>query len=193
MHDDLAQRLALLQFEIENMKQRFTSDPRVRPELDTLRGSVALLAEDLHRICERLHPAVLDTLGLVRGIESLCEDHARLTGVRPGFVHRSIPPRLPDNVSLCLYRVVQEALQNAAKHAQATAVFVGAHPEGEGIRATVRDTGRGFERRPGGRMGLGLTFITERVTLLDGRCSISSVPGKGTRVSVWVPYHCAGK
>lgn len=193
MHDDLAQRLALLQFEIEGMKQRFASDTRILPELDSLRGSVAVLAEDLHRMCERLHPAVLDNLGLIRGIESLCEDHARLTGVRPEFVHRSIPPRLPANVSLCLYRVVQEALQNIGKHARAAAVFVTVCRKGDGIRAAVRDKGPGFARKPAGRTGLGLTFISERVNLLEGRCTISSAPGKGTRISVWVPCLGSGK
>jgi signal transduction histidine kinase len=193
MHDDLAQRLALLQFEIAGMKQRFASQPQISSDLDSLCGSVALLADDLHRICEQLHPAVLDRLGLVRGIESLCGDQAKMSGMKVVFVHGSIPEHLPPEVALCLYRVVQEALQNAAKHSGAREVFVTLRREGDGIRAIVRDTGRGLEKKSGGRQGLGLTFIAERVNLLHGRSTISTAQRKGARISVWVPYRCTGK
>jgi signal transduction histidine kinase len=188
MHDDLAQRVALLQFEIEDMKRRFTSQPQVLPELDSLRGCVTMLAEDVHRICERLHPIVLDNLGLVRGIEFLCEEQARTGGLKASFVHGCIPRRLPANVSLCLYRVVQEALQNAAKYSGADQVTVRLHKEDNGVRALVSDTGRGFDMKAASRSGLGLMFLAERVKLLDGRCAIRSAPGKGTLISAWVPY-----
>jgi signal transduction histidine kinase len=186
MHNDLAQRVALLEFEIESMKRRFTSQPQVLPGLDSLRGSVALLADDVHRICERLHPVVLDNLGLVQGIKFLCEHQSKTGGLKASFFHGSIPERLPTNVSLCLYRVVQEALQNAAKYSGAVEASVELHIEGRGVRGIVSDAGRGFDIKKT-RSGLGLVFISERVQLLDGRCSIRSAPGKGTRISVWVP------
>lgn len=197
MHNDLAQRVALLEFEIESMKRRFAAraetphEPTLREvvltELDSLRGAVGLLADDVHRICEQLHPAVLENLGLVRGIGSLCEDHARTNPVTPRFVHGLIPETLPAGVSLCLYRVVQEALQNAAKYATASEVTVTLRQEGRGIRAIISDNGRGFERKTLARPGLGLMFISERVKLLGGRSAIRSAPGNGTRISVWVP------
>lgn len=193
MHDDLGQRVALLQLEIESMKRQFTAQPLLMSQLDSLRGSVALLAEDLHRICERLHPVVLDNLGLVRGVAALCEDQINITGMKTVFVHGSIPQRLPGSVSLCLYRVVQEALQNAAKHSGAGEVLVTLRREGEGVRAEVRDNGCGFDTKVRGSSGLGLIFIAERVNLLDGLCSITSFPGKGTRISAWVRLRESGK
>lgn len=188
MHDDLAQRVALLQFDVEAMKQRFTAFPQVLTELESLRGGVALLADDLHRICERLHPAVLENLGLVRGIAALCEDHERLGAMKVTFTHRSIPDNLPPQVSLCLYRTVQESLHNAAKYSGTAEVFVTLRGDGDGIRAVVRDVGRGFDMRSHSGSGLGLRFLAERVNLLNGRCSITSAPGKGTRISAWVSH-----
>lgn len=193
MHDDLAQRVALLDFDIERMKQRFQAGPlplkkgEVLPELDSLHGSVALLADDLHRICERLHPAVLDSLGLVCGIESLCRDHCRLNRMKVSFVHDRIPESLPDNVSLCLYRMVQETLRNAAKYSGAKSVTVTLRKIAGGIRAVVRDDGRGFQLNRTGRPGLGLVFLAERVRLLAGRCAVRSAPAQGTSISAWVP------
>jgi signal transduction histidine kinase len=188
MHDDLAQKVALLQFQIEGMKRRLGSQPQVLPELESLRGCVAMLAEDVHRICFRLHPVILDNLGLVRGVEFLCEEHFRTTGVKATFEHHAIPEQIPSNVALCVYRVVQEAVQNVAKHSTAKDVTVKLRKIGNGIGAEICDAGQGFDMRDSeAKPRLGLVFISERVRLLGGRCTIRSTPGKGTRVSVVVP------
>ena len=188
MHDDLAQKVALLAFQIEGMKRRLVSQPQVLPELDSLHGCVAMLADDVHRICFQLHPVILDNLGLVRGIEFLCNEQTRTSGVEVAFVHCLVPDRLSSNVSLCLYRVVQEALQNIGKHASAKKARVILQKMGSGLRVVIRDTGQGFDMNEADtRQGLGLVFISERVKLLRGRCVIHSVPGKGTRISAYVP------
>src|SRR5580692_4756707 len=80
MHDDLAQKVALLEFQIEGMKRTFDQRDGATAELECLRRSVAALAEDLHRICYRLHPVVLDNLGLVAGVDFLCNEFARVSG-----------------------------------------------------------------------------------------------------------------
>jgi signal transduction histidine kinase len=192
LHDDLAQKVALLEFEIEGMRRRFRSQPHVLAELHSLSGCVATLAEDVHRICCRLHPVVLDNLGLVRGVAFLCEEHSRTSGMQTVFQHDNIPERLPANISLCLYRVIQEALQNAAKHSWANAATVTLHAVESGIRAVVSDTGRGFDMNAASaKAGLGLVFISERLRLLGGRCIIRSTPGAGTRISAFVPLACS--
>lgn len=188
MHDDLAQKVALLEFQIESMKRKFNQPDGALAELESLRGSVAALAEDLHRICYRLHPVVLDNLGLVAGVEFLCDEYARLSGVIPKFVPETVPDSVPSNVALCLYRVIQEALNNTHKHAGANEVAVLLRGFPNGIRAIVSDSGRGFETNYSGtKSGLGLTFICERVRLLGGRSSVRSAPGRGTRIEVFVP------
>jgi signal transduction histidine kinase len=188
LHDDLAQKVALLQFQIEGMKQRLGALPQVLPELESLRGCVAMLAEDVHRICFRLHPVILDNLGLVRGVEFLCDEHSRTTGVKATFEHHAIPERIPTNVALCLYRVVQEAIQNVVKHSTTKDVTVTLRKIRNGIGAEVCDAGQGFDMsESAAKPRLGLGFISERVRLLGGRSTIRSTPGKGTRVSVVVP------
>jgi signal transduction histidine kinase len=188
MHDDLAQKVALLQFQIEGMKRKFNRQDRAIDELECLRGSVAALAEDLHRICYRLHPVVLDNLGLVAGVEFLCSEYARMSGVSPRLVCEAVPDQVPSNVGLCLYRVIQECLNNVNKHAGATEVTVLLRGFKNGIRAIVSDSGCGFEANCArAKSGLGLTFISERVKLLGGRSSIHSAPGRGTRIETFVP------
>jgi signal transduction histidine kinase len=187
MHDDLAQKVALLEFQIEGMKRKFKCDPAIE-ELECLRGSVASLADDLHRICHRLHPVVLDNLGLVAGVEFLCNEHFRISGVDPTFVSEMVPNGIPSSVALCLYRIVQEALNNIHKHACAKQVVVALRGSTNGIEASVSDSGRGFEvsnTRP--KSGLGLTFICERANLLGGQSRIHSTPGRGTRIEAFVP------
>jgi signal transduction histidine kinase len=188
MHDDLAQKVALLDFQIESMKRKLNHRDGALAELECLRGSVAALAEDLHRICYRLHPVVLDNLGLVAGVEFLCNEYARISSVQPKLVCETVPDDVPANVALCLYRVVQEALSNVHKHAYAKQVAVLLRGFTNGIRAIVSDSGRGFELNyAGAKSGLGLTFISERVKLLGGRSSIRSAPGRGTRIEAFVP------
>jgi signal transduction histidine kinase len=187
MHDDLAQKVALLEFQIEAMKRKFKCDPAIE-ELESLRGSVAALAEDLHRICHRLHPVILDNLGLVAGVEFLCDEHSRISGIDPTFVCETVPNGVPSSVALCLYRIVQEALNNVHKHACAKHVVVTLRGCTNGIEASVSDSGRGFEvSNAGPKSGLGLTFICERVNLLGGQSRIRSAPGRGTRIEAFVP------
>lgn len=188
MHDDLAQNVALLEFQIEAMTRRLRAEPQVVLELESLRGCVAMLAEDVHRICHRLHPVILDNLGLVRGIQFLCEEHTRTSGIKAEFLHGDLPDQLPVNLSLCIYRVVQEALQNVARHSKAPEATVTLHKTRTGIRVVVCDNGCGFDPNAvAAKSRLGLVFASERVKLVGGRCMVCSAPGKGTRISAFVP------
>jgi signal transduction histidine kinase len=199
IHDDLGQKLALLEIQVERMKRARAPEARLVIELEALRGCVAGLAEDLHRICHCLHPVILDNLGLVAGIESLCEEYTRMSGVAVKFVCGDIPPAT-SNISLCLYRVVQEALHNVAKHSRAKRATVTLCGSSTGIQVMIRDTGGGFDlslyRGASARanaparsnQGLGLISLDERVRLLRGRFEIRSKPGRGTRIVAFVPF-----
>jgi len=187
--DDLGQKLALL----EIMKRTPDREERPVSEWESLRGSVAGLPDDLHPICHCLHPVILHTLGLTAGIEFLCEEYTRMSGIAVKFVSGNIPPASP-GVSLCLYRVVQEALHNVAKHARAKRVKVVLCGDSAGIQVMIRDAGCGFDpsfprtERTRANHGLGLISLSERVRLLGGRFEIRSRPGRGTRILAFIPF-----
>jgi two-component system, NarL family, sensor kinase len=187
IHDDLIQRLGVLEIQLETMKRTPAGEGRRNSELESLRASVAELTEDLHRICYDLHPVLLDSLGLAAAVQFLCEECTRMRGIQVKFLHHDVP-KVPENVSLCLYRVVQESLQNIAKHARADRASVSLAGSDTCMRLVIRDTGCGFDpMRARANPGLGLTSLRERVRLLEGRCEIHSRVGYGTRIAVSVP------
>ncbi len=188
LHDELGQRLALLEIQIEEMKRRLGPDEKLASDLVNLRARVGEIADDVHRICCRLHPAILENLGLVAAVQSYCEEYTTWSGIKTRFSHCSVPSRLPAGVALCIYRVVQESLRNVAKHSRANRALVIVRGMKHGVQVVVQDRGRGFvmdEARSKG--GLGLISVTERVRLAGGTCNIRSAPDRGTRIQAWVP------
>jgi signal transduction histidine kinase len=196
LHDELGQRLALLEIQIEEMKRRLGCDERLASDLAALRTRVGEIAEDVHRICYRLHPAVLENLGLVPAIRSYCEEYSAWSGIRTRFSHCEVPGHLPSSATLCIYRIVQEALRNVAKHSRASRAMVILRGVRHGLQIVVKDSGRGFvldQVRSKG--GLGLISLSERVRLAGGNCVIRSAPDHGTRIQAWIPLAmeaCAG-
>jgi signal transduction histidine kinase len=179
IHDDLIQRMGVLAIQLDQM------------DVASLRASIAGLTEDLHRICYGLHPVLLDNLGLSAAVEFLCEEYTRMRGFQVTFLRRGVPP-ISQNISLGLYRVVQEALHNVAKHAGADRATVVLCGSGNCIRVAIRDNGCGFDPTRGRvKNGLGLISIRERVRLLGGRCDIRTKPGSGVRIAVCVPLASA--
>jgi signal transduction histidine kinase len=187
LHDELGQRLALLEIQIEQMERRLASDAQVTSELESLRGHVVALADDVHRICYRLHPAILENLGLIAALESYCEEYAAHSGVKTRFIHCGVPAQLPKTLALCVYRIVQETLRNVARHAHARHALVVLRGNADRIEVTIKDSGRGFDLALVRGNGLGLISLTERVHLAGGTCTILSAPGKGTRIHASLP------
>jgi len=187
LHDELGQRLALLELQIEEMQRRLGSNAEVASGLGRLRVHVGEIADDVHRICCRLHPAVLEHLGLIAALRAYCEEFGAWSGVKTRFNHCGISAQLPSGVALCIYRVVQEALRNVAKHARASRAMVILRGSRGAIHVVVRDTGRGFDLDQACAKGLGLISLAERVRLAGGTCVIRSAPGRGTRIQASVP------
>jgi|SRR5579883_701317 signal transduction histidine kinase len=187
LHDELGQRLALLEIQIEEMTRRLEANPEVTACLARLRAQVGEIADDVHRICYRLHPAILEHLGLIAAIRSYCDEYSTWSGVKTRFTHCGVGPKIPPAVALCIYRVVQEGLRNVAKHAGARRALIALRGSGGRIQVVVKDCGRGFVLREGCTKGLGLTSVAERVRLAGGTCVIRSAPGRGTRIQAWVP------
>ena len=185
LHDDLTQRLARLAIDAGRLEQGDGGD---RGVVTTMRSDLVQLSEDVHALSYRLHPSVLDDLGLVEALRAECDRVARRGALRVEVDARDVPEALPGDASLCLFRVAQEALSNAARHAGASAVTVLLSPSGRGLQLAVSDNGSGFDpARSRDRASLGLASMRERVRLVHGQLDIESTPGRGTTVVAWVP------
>src|SRR5262249_32846436 len=135
-----------------------------------------------------LHPSKLEQLGLVASVRGLCKEQAQAHGLEVEFTHKPMPPSIPDDTVLCLYRIAQEALRNVARHSGARYARVELGGGGDGVSLRIVDGGVGFD--PGaadGNGGLGLLSMRERLRLVGGAIAIDSRPSAGTRIDVHVP------
>lgn len=186
LHDDISQRLALLADDADHLRvEAVLADESNRRRLDKLVDQARNLSEDLRRISHRLHPSVIQDLGLSVAIRSLTADFADRTGMPASFVEKSVPPHLPLDVSTALYRIVQEALRNVTKHAGETSVLVTLNGRADDLVLFVSDLGAGFDATH--QFGLGLLSMRERAYLAGGAFSLVSSVGNGTTVQVRVP------
>jgi signal transduction histidine kinase len=185
MHDDLTQRLARLAIDAGRMEENGLAAPE---GMRLLREDLVRLSEDVHALSYRLHPSMLDDLGLVEALKAECDRVGQHGSPRVKMEAREVPEELAPETSLCLYRVAQEALSNAVRHARASAVSVLLSQNGKGLQLTVSDNGRGFDPAVAhGHASLGLASMRERVRLLRGELDIESTPGRGTSVVAWLP------
>jgi signal transduction histidine kinase len=186
LHDDIGQQIALVVADLQraaDLGERFA-----RAALSRAHG----LAKSVHELSHRLHPVKLRLLGLPAALSSLQHELSR-PGVTITFTHANVPNALPQEVTLCLYRVVQEAMQNAVKHSGAREILVHLQGGDTGLTATVVDDGAGFDVDGKFGKGLGLVSMTERLEAVGGTLKIRSAPGSGTRLKVTVPAADAGQ
>jgi PAS domain S-box-containing protein len=189
LHDDLSQNLALLAVKLDILGQKppiARSD--VSKHMAELSAQVRNLSSSVHRMSHDLHPAKLEQLGLLAAARGLCRDFGATQNVAIEFVPHDVPRLVPDDIALCLYRVVQEALQNVVKHSGAATAKVELSGSGSELCLVVSDQGCGFESSAKTDEGsLGLISMRERVRLVRGRISVQSIEGQGTRIMVLVP------
>ena len=187
LHDDLNQRLAMLSVDAD-LLGRMNHDPEAQPLIEGIGSRVRSLSTEVHKLSYQLHPAKLEQLGFIAATRSFCHELSNQVGIPVDFVYDALPRDLASNVALCLYRIVQEALQNVAKHSRATRARVEVKREGDDIRLLISDNGRGFDMGIVQRhAGLGLVGMRERVRLVRGDFSFHSEPGQGVRIEVVVP------
>jgi PAS domain S-box-containing protein len=189
LHDDVNQRLALLAIELQRAKDSIPeSEALVRDRIDQSRARLIDISKDVQALSHRLHSSKLEYLGLVAAANSFCKELTDRHKVTIEFNHSNIPQTLSQDISLGLFRVLQEALQNAVKHSGAQQFKVELHNTGEELHLTVSDSGIGFDSHDAmyGR-GLGLISMRERLQLMKGKFSIESERGQGTMISAWVP------
>ncbi len=188
LHDDLTQRLALLELNLETLQRKHPTPGQLAENLQSFREQVTGLSEDLRRIAYRLHPSVLDDLGLAVAAETYVRYFSERENIQVAFHHTNIPAIVDADAALCLYRVLQESLHNISKHSGAHSAQVSLAGFDGMLRLTVKDAGSGFDAKAiRGKGGLGLRSMEERAHLLGGTFRINS-DGKGTEVVVEVPH-----
>ena len=191
LHDDFNQRLAALSVELESLERTRVALPEsIMPQLAAIRGQVGRLSDDLHDLAYRLHPSLLEHVGLEVAIRDHISEFTKRTRLPVTFTAHEVPEQLSPDVATNLFRVMQESLQNVSKHAEATIVTVRLSGSSKGIGLSVRDNGKGFdfENRNSRVKGLGLVSMQERTRLLGGFLQIQSPSGKGVKVCAWVPH-----
>jgi signal transduction histidine kinase len=192
LHDEIGQTLAVLEIELSHA-QSLTDDSQaaIRDRLRRARELAGKTVQTVRNISLLLRPALLDDLGLVPALQWLLEDFERRSGVSCEFSEDGVQELLPDSVKTCVYRVVQEALHNCEKHAEASQVRVAVRRAADQIGVDIEDNGRGLELNskgmPGRNAGLGILGMRERAARVGGVITLDSSPGKGTRICLQIP------
>ena len=189
LHDDLNQRMALLSIELEQVGQMLSTKPEdVGERVKGLQKKAMGISTEIHRMSYTLHPSKLDHLGLVPALKSFCEEFAQSRGIQVDFAAKGFPADLSTDITLCVFRVAQEALQNAAKHSGAFHLKVDLDHIQTAVEMTISDQGCGFDVNTD-KMTRGLGFISmkERLRLVNGDMKIRSKPSNGTQISISVP------
>jgi signal transduction histidine kinase len=187
LHDDVTQRLALLAIDAgrEEGKLPGLAGGSV---MRRMREGLVRLSEDVHALSYRLHPSILEDLGLVEALKSECERFSLSCSTRLAVTLEEIPRELPSEAALCLFRIAQEALRNIARHSRADRAELCLEHVYDGLQLTIRDDGVGFDPMSHqARASLGHAGMRQRVSLLGGRLAIGSSPGHGVTIVAWVP------
>jgi signal transduction histidine kinase len=208
LHDEVGQALTAIKMGV-GVALRAGGDARARSSLEEARAIAESTLHNVRDLSQLLHPSMLDDFGLPETLAAYLRSYTKRTGIRATFTHDGIDGRLPGDVEVCLYRIVQEALTNVAHHSGSPSVAVALERRADQVRLTVDDQGRGLgraarpdiqERRSGvpgdiahaePRRGLGLIGMRERAQALAGRFAIENRPEGGVRVSVTLPVPAA--
>ena len=189
LHDDINQRLTLASVRLGYLRQNPpASAADLDQEIGTVSQELADLVADIQALSHGLHPARLDLLGLERAAAAFCEELSNRHDVTIDGHFQNIPTALPREVSLCLYRVLQEALQNVVKHGLSRRARVSLNGHIDTIDLTVEDSGAGFDPHEAMRgPGLGLTSMKERLKAIGGQLAVHSQRGRGTTIHAVAP------
>jgi PAS domain S-box-containing protein len=189
LHDDITQQIALVAVELERWAQDHPeSGTEIQARISAAAQRLGDLSRDVQALSHRLHPSKVEYLGLVVAAKSLCRELVQQHKVEIVFSHDGVPSGLSKEISLCLFRVLQESLQNALKYSGVRSFQVELRGTSASIELTVSDLGAGFDIQDAiRRQGIGLVSMRERVQLVNGEFSIASQPGQGTTVTAWVP------
>jgi signal transduction histidine kinase len=190
LHDDINQRLGLLAIDLDQLEQNIPESASTSHEhVRQLRHRLSDIGKDIQSLSHRLHSSKLEYLGIATAASSFCKELSEQQKVEIDFSHTGTPHSVPKEISLCLFRVLQEALQNAVKHSGVRHFKVELDGNSGEIQLSVSDLGVGFNPQDAiSRHGLGLISMRERLRLVSGEISIKSQPGGGTTIHARVPF-----
>jgi PAS domain S-box-containing protein len=189
LHDDFSQRLALLATKLQMILDVVgNSQPNVSDRVGELMKTVDEFGADVHALSHSLHSSKLEMLGLSTSVRSFCREFSKQHKIEIDFRHEGLPEPIPSESALCLFRLVQEGLQNVRKHSRASRVDVRLAGASTEISLILSDNGVGFDLSQNhASNGIGILSMRERVRMLHGTFEIQSAPMKGTQITVKIP------
>lgn len=188
LHDDFNQRIAMLSANLETLEGFSGSQAEAQSCANEIKEKVRELGSDIHALSHRLHPSKLDYLGLASACQGFCRELSARQNVEIEFQSENAPKILSKEISICVFRVLQQALQNAVKYSGVRNFHVVVKGTSEEVELSVTDSGSGFDPVEAiNKQGLGLTSMKERLKLVDGQLSIESKQGQGTTIRARVP------
>jgi signal transduction histidine kinase/ligand-binding sensor domain-containing protein len=188
LHDGVMQEMLSVTMMLGTAKRRIDDPSRATATIDLIQEKLIQVGTDLRQLSHGLHPPMLQEAGLPATVRVYCEEFSAASGVAMKCDCDESARDLSRGAALALFRVVQEALGNAAKHAQAKHIAVRLTRTGEAVRLVVSDDGAGFETARVAPRGLGLIMMRERATQLNGTFVLDSVPGRGTTICIAIPF-----
>ena len=187
LHDDLSQRLAALEIDGDQVQKNIDASPEAAKEgLARIRSQIAELSEDMRTMSHRLHPSMIEDLGLKAALRTLTEEFGQRENMLATFYSENVPEGLPLETATALYRIAQEALRNVGKHAGQTHTRVSLKGTPQGVQLQVADFGHGFDL-DSGQHGLGLVSMEERARQIGASFEVQSALGEGTKITVNAP------
>jgi signal transduction histidine kinase len=188
LHDEIGQALQAIKMDVAMAKRNLGNPPRAESLLEEARGIADRTVGSVRDLSQLLRPTLLDDLGLYQALLSHVRSYSRRTGIRAELVQENMTESLEPESAICIYRIVQESLNNIAKHAQASTCRVLLRGLPHSVKVMIEDNGKGFETEPwGSTSGVGLKGIRERVNSLEGNFRLETSPGRGTRLWIELP------
>jgi signal transduction histidine kinase len=189
LHDEVGQSLSALLVDVENLAAISGGDGELRQGIEKIKALAENSVNEVRDMALLLRPSMLDDLGLVPALEWQAREVSKRTGMIVDVLDKNVADDLPEDHKTCVYRIVQEALNNCSKHAHAKQVQVSISQEAGSLRLGIEDDGKGFD--PARTRGLGLVGMNERVTQLGGRLQVESSTAGGTHLRVELPLPVA--
>jgi PAS domain S-box-containing protein len=195
LHDDYNQRLAMVAIDLEELAETIgDSSDEASQKIHKLFNRVGELGADLHSLSHRLHSSTLESLGLVAGLKAFCREFSDQQGIQVDFANENVPRGIPEDASLCIFRIAQETLRNIKRHSDAHRAEVRLEWSGDSLHLSVSDRGRGFDSsKLSAEGGIGIRSMEERLRLLGGQLEIHSRPMEGVRIDAWLPLKLAAQ